>query len=498
MSLEAFLRASHPRISQCLESARKPHASNPADGTCTGRYYPMRLRPSTYFAINQRDGFSKIMGCCSSDRIFRPRDLARLAGRQAHAGLPRGDDDGGSDGWGSELAAIEAPVLAILERNQEDAGLAALYALYGPQFIRSAGREDVLGREADLPDGRGIRETAEGVEVVFVYEHEPVDGLATSDVRAALANEKIFMETMARICRPEETGGRNTERDAAELRVVKILTWAYHHMLMHGVGYGYVVTRSCIVFLLIREGDLRTLQHYVYVPGEVALGRTGATDPFDIIVAQVASFCLQALSPIGPFTGHASLKEIEAAGVRKWRAAYDDYDSYWPLEPEPPARPSNDYCTQACLLGLKRGLELDTLCQNAAAHRAIKGGACHPIDLGSFTRLAEERLSHGSPYELCAAVDPHALTGQTEDVGTLFKIGLAPYDYTFIAKGTTAAHRDALQHENSRLEALQGDVVPVHLGVVDLGRRGYMFPSSVEVSHVVGRRGRMGLPRCAG
>lgn len=53
----------------------------------------------------------------------------------------------------------------------------------------------------------------------------------------------------------------------------------------------------------------------------------------------------------------------------------------------------------------------------------------------------------------------------------LFKLELEPYGYTFVAKGALSGHPYDLEHESrvyARLNRLQGDVVPVHLGIMEL------------------------------
>ncbi len=155
--------------------------------------------------------------------------------------------------------------------------------------------------------------------------------------------------------------------------------------------------------------------------------------------------------------------------------------------------PTRQYCTQACLLGLKRGWDLDGSCPNASLHRTVEGGNRHTISANEFTVLVGEQL-HQNAYRNCVAVDPYGQKGKIGRIGALFKLELAPYGYTFVGKGTQSAHLGHLQHEGlvySRLEALQGYVVPVHLGIVDLAR-GYVPPGRDSgIPHdadVVGRR----------
>ncbi|KAK0668449.1 hypothetical protein QBC41DRAFT_347165 [Cercophora samala] len=72
-------------------------------------------------------------------------------------------------------------------------------------------------------------------------------------------------------------------------------------------------------------------------------------------------------------------------------------------------------------------------------------------------------------------------------MGWLFKLELLPYRYTFVAKGTLKGRPRRLKHKcgvYARLEILQGDVIPVHLGLVRLDR-GYIIPGFEFVVHMV-------------
>ena len=145
--------------------------------------------------------------------------------------------------------------------------------------------------------------------------------------------------------------------------------------------------------------------------------------------------------------------------------------------------PARRYCTQACLLGLKRGWDLDDNCPNVLSHRTAGGGTRHPIDTGEFVRLVGERLRQ-NPYRGCMALDGWGKMGAT---GVLFKLELAPYGYTFVGKGTLSSHLRHLQHESrvyAQLERLQGEVVPVYLGIVGLAR-GYVLPGGARVVHMM-------------
>ncbi|KAH7116363.1 hypothetical protein EDB81DRAFT_701959 [Dactylonectria macrodidyma] len=145
--------------------------------------------------------------------------------------------------------------------------------------------------------------------------------------------------------------------------------------------------------------------------------------------------------------------------------------------------PAKQYCTQACLLGLKRGLDLDSNCPNVLSHRSAEGGTRHPIDADEFARLVGEQLRK-NPYRDCEALDGWGKMGAT---GVLFKVELAPYGYTFAGKGTPSPHPRRLEHEGriyAQLDRIQGEVVPVHLGLARLDR-GYILPGGARVFYMM-------------
>lgn len=129
--------------------------------------------------------------------------------------------------------------------------------------------------------------------------------------------------------------------------------------------------------------------------------------------------------------------------------------------------PTRPYCTQKCLLGLKRGWALDGDCPNVDVHRTAEGDCWHPIIGQDVARLVDEQLRR-NPYWKCDALDRQRKIGST---GVLFKLELVPYGYTFVGKGAWSSLPTALEHETRiyvQLDRLQGDIVPVHLGMVSL------------------------------
>ncbi|KAK3935393.1 hypothetical protein QBC46DRAFT_271871, partial [Diplogelasinospora grovesii] len=138
------------------------------------------------------------------------------------------------------------------------------------------------------------------------------------------------------------------------------------------------------------------------------------------------------------------------------------------------------YCTQACLIGLKRGSPLDGNCPNVASHRRLGDGVHHPIAANDFPRLLREQLGQ-SVHRHCK---PLGLQGSR---GALFKLTLTGYGYTFVAKGTVSSFVPDLRREGRRyqqLDGLQGDAVPVYLGNIDL-MTGYYLDLDVDIVHML-------------
>ncbi len=131
-----------------------------------------------------------------------------------------------------------------------------------------------------------------------------------------------------------------------------------------------------------------------------------------------------------------------------------------------------DYCTQACLLGLARGWKVDPRCPNSALHVAASTEAqqqeqLHPIELARVGELVLEQMRR-RVTENCVSLYRDGGRGA---VGYLIKVALTGYGYTFVAKGVEAWNAGRLAHETRiyrRLWRLQGTLIPVHLGLVQL------------------------------
>ena len=427
------------------------------------------------------------------------------------------------------------------------------------------------------PDGLGFRKHAGGDEnLAFVFDYKAAHKFKVEDLKPALAKEKLFMEVIQRTNGDEMEEGE----DRADKRIAMALAQVFNYMIERGVAYGYVTAGTVLVFLHVKQDDLRTMYYHLCVPGDDENGDVKHT-----AVAQLTSLCLltlqsEALQGSGldralarakvelqkwpdPYKEAKEYLEIEsvecsqstlssqtsiaseyipktepgqsnrkysfrirstckdAATARRDNEDEDENDdpsraliralvrnsvdkrnesssgsSSWndnqktssdsnsPLDADSP--PTRQYCTQHCLLGLKRGWDLDINCPNVSSHRRIAGGTRHLINTSELASLVGKQLRR-SPYRHCIALDPYGITGKIGAIGALFKLEVAQYGYTFVGKGTQSGHFRYLQHESivySRLERLQGEVVPVYLGIVNLPS-GYALPGRARVTNMM-------------
>ncbi|KAK4132835.1 hypothetical protein BT67DRAFT_443530 [Trichocladium antarcticum] len=147
----------------------------------------------------------------------------------------------------------------------------------------------------------------------------------------------------------------------------------------------------------------------------------------------------------------------------------------WTFSADTVLTPTLPYCSQACLLGLKHGGPLDPRCPNYSLHRQMNpqdGYANpttkkHPISATEFCSKLVEQLGR-TMDEDCHSLERYGMFGAT---GALFKVALRAYGYCIVAKGVQRPHRPRLDLEAlayARLEACQGALVPVYLGIIDL------------------------------
>ena len=138
------------------------------------------------------------------------------------------------------------------------------------------------------------------------------------------------------------------------------------------------------------------------------------------------------------------------------------------------------YCTRACLLGLVRKRPLDDTCPNVNRHRTHGDGIRHTLGRKSLAKQMSRQLAE-DPDNGC---EPLRQQGAR---GTLFKLTLEWYGYTFVAKGTVTAFEAKLKHEGlvyQHLDVVQGDLVPVYLGNISLVCP-YFLDVRVRIVHIL-------------
>lgn len=146
------------------------------------------------------------------------------------------------------------------------------------------------------------------------------------------------------------------------------------------------------------------------------------------------------------------------------------------------------FCTQACLLGLCRGTALDPACPNVALHRAPAGDAGKPgrhgITAQELCKLMDRQLSKDMDLG-CQSLEQWGFYGA---VGVLFRMTLAEYGYTFVAKGVQARHRCVLRREATvykGLKSVQGTLIPVLLGRLNLQASPYPLSNCTAICHMM-------------
>ncbi|KAH7176404.1 hypothetical protein EDB81DRAFT_37339 [Dactylonectria macrodidyma] len=118
------------------------------------------------------------------------------------------------------------------------------------------------------------------------------------------------------------------------------------------------------------------------------------------------------------------------------------------------------YCTHECLRGLAVGGEMDESCPNFTKH-----GDEH-ITIDAFLIWSQHQLATDRGCDADCA--PLYLSGAR---GSLFKFCLSSHGYTLVAKGVEYMDAEPLRYEKKvydHVRDLQGRVVPVCLGIVDL------------------------------
>ncbi|XP_044723726.1 metalloprotease-like protein [Hirsutella rhossiliensis] len=447
-TLEEYLYNCHFHLYTKLGFADKSKSSTGLAKRVDNKYYPKWLRPWNIFASYQRhQHFDEIRRVCGATVSYDP------AGNENAVEY-------------FEKIAVEVPVREILAPVWDQEGLHGEHRITMLRFShnvrdftqpsdsrigdddpneerqerrRPAGTTMRIASTREFqpppmkPDGGGIRTHLDGDEsMAFVYDFKAAHKFAAAYLKATLAKEKLFSEVIARYnSNKYKSNIKLQEQEREETRIAMALTQVFDYMVWYGVAYGYVAA--------VRRRNEDEDEDGPKSDPSRTWTRTNTNERRE-----------------GPSSGSCEDQETETSDPG----------------------PTRQYCTQACLLSLKRGWDLDANCPNVPSHRTTEGGIRHPIDAGEFTRLVGERLRR-NPYRNCKALDGQGKVGAT---GVLFKLELAPYGYTFVGKGTLSDHLYLLEYESriyAHLDKLQGEVVPVHFDIVRLAR-GYVLPGGAR------------------
>jgi hypothetical protein len=506
----------------------------------TGKHYPMRLRPWDEFTGSERNlHYNKIADILGNKRVF-PRSAVTRSMTEVANFRPVATE---IDIKRFAGVALEKPVQKIFDMLLEVKPDVKQEFNFTKLQLTHTTRELMLPDEAYqlpsadekyrppyywpiLPDGLGIWEHPDGENILaFVFDYKAAYKLrADESLKTALAKENLFMEVIQRInSKKMTTDCKLSGQDDIDMHVSRALTQVFDCMVRRGASYGFTIAGNSLVFLHVKQDDLRTLYYHTCMVDEEEV-KNGTVEVSYTAVAQLASFVLFTIrsgaiqrsphrralerarsvlkiwpDPYGEAEGllktSSQLSQaltlsspLHEGNKRREEPSRGSSDDHHEMPSDPDSPPTRQYCTQACLLSLKGGSDLDENCPNASSHRTVESGSRHPINASEFTSLVGEQLRQ-DPYRNCVAVDPHGFSGKIGLIGALFKLELAPYGYTFVGKGTLSTYLHCLKHESiiySRLEKLQGEVVPVHLGIVDLaGPRGYLLPGDARVLHMM-------------
>ncbi|CAK7275170.1 hypothetical protein SEPCBS57363_006543 [Sporothrix epigloea] len=326
---------------------------------------------------------------------------------------------------------------------------------------------------------------------------------------------------------------KTTARDG-RVSVARVLCQAYHYMISSGLEYGYVASGEGLVLLRVPEDDANTLYYFWCdfappVGGDVSRQDSmPVRPPQDTAAAYLSSLALLGLrSPKRPAawikTREKDLsrwpqlrqkvapediprlvlrgrrgegeegeeegerrreKENGGRSPRKRRHSPDaneegteDVNKKKSIKADGAGHGLLPFCTQACLLGLKRRQPMDDACPNVHLHRAVRVG------LQGKKQPGREDSHPLTAKQLCARLEKQAETDEAVYMrsletsklygrfGVLVRVTVAGFGYTMVAKGTAHAYYGVLDHElaiHDKLAAVQGRLVPVCLGLIEL------------------------------
>ncbi|CAK7222444.1 hypothetical protein SCUCBS95973_004843 [Sporothrix curviconia] len=247
---------------------------------------------------------------------------------------------------------------------------------------------------------------------VLVAEYKAAHKLRASMIKTALRatrDEDLFTAAIrATLSNKTDTDPESKAVATCISAVARVFTQAFHYMVEFGLCFSYVSSGEALVLLHLDANDTSTLYYHLSVPRDdverrqrngdsaTATGPEQPMSPDSLRKTGVAVVLTMALLAMDGEAQTQRWKKQQIAALKEWPEPYDDLlrDSqsseatktdpgHKKTTTEPlqiASNPAQDktsteapkrawqYCTQACLLGLKSKGALDANCPNFAQH----------------------------------------------------------------------------------------------------------------------------------
>ncbi|KAH8697910.1 hypothetical protein BGW36DRAFT_427849 [Talaromyces proteolyticus] len=263
-------------------------------------------------------------------------------------------------------------------------------------------------------------------------------------------------------------------RGGMQSTLIATMTRAFARMVSTGIRYSVLDTGEAVVFLHGHSTHPDLLGAHKFIPCE-EIGDDVDDKVYQTIVAQYLSFIFRAMRE-KPSTQHwyataGALRTCKLTNNGVERIVQSSNFLTPSSRNDPFFADSNLldengrlFCTHKCLLGLCAGAELDHACPNYEEH----GNRFHEIGPTQLIEFLYRQIEKQDPPY---AFRPMYLHGQHHHY---LKGVLDDYGYTFLVKAVEPGHEETLGREYNtyqNLEAVQGFIIPVCLGVLDLQER---------------------------
>ncbi|CAK7228839.1 hypothetical protein SCUCBS95973_007016 [Sporothrix curviconia] len=499
--------------------------SAPGTTDVSGRCYPQRFVPWTDFDTLHASLFEQLETTLGSDEVFPSRNAMQALGEDSS---PLMSDE--MDLRPFLRSAVEKPAASIVTQYLAKTRHATLSRFkfrnssYGMD-LRGLGA-DVAEATGDggrpkkkripspvktigKPDRWGFATHRSGQEIdthVLVGEYKAAHKLRATKLEAVLAQSPATNFFAAAAREDEQTNQDDLEAAAAtttttntqtttrngRIFVARVLCQAYHYMISSGLEYGYVASGEALVFLRVPENDANTLYYFWRAfasPARGAVSRPASVPtrpPQNTAAAYLASLALLGLQ--SSKRPKAWIDERESDLPRKRGRSPDanaeggdDVEDETDIT-DATGHPLLPFCTQACLLGLARRQPLDDACPNVHLHRAARQDGLlqgtqqpghedrHPLTADQLRERLEKQAAADDTVRI-RSLEAARLYGRC---GVLVRVTVAGFGYTMVAKGVMPEYEHVLAHELAiysqlaGVQGVQGRLVPVCLGIVEL------------------------------